>query len=29
MYQELSTLRQKMNGVQHYEPTGDEQFPGS
>jgi hypothetical protein len=28
MYHELSTLRQSMNGVQHYEPTGDEVFPG-
>jgi hypothetical protein len=28
MYYELSTLRQKMNGVEHYEPTGDEVFPG-
>jgi hypothetical protein len=29
MYKELSTLRQTMNSVQHYEPTGDEAFPGS
>jgi hypothetical protein len=29
MYYELSRLRQKMNGVEHYEPTGDEVFPGS
>jgi hypothetical protein len=29
MYKELSTLRQRMNGVQHLEPTGDEEFPGS
>ena len=29
MYYELSKLRQTMNGVQHYEPTGDEEFPGS
>jgi hypothetical protein len=29
MYKELSTLRQTMNAVQHYEPTGDEAFPGS
>lgn len=28
MYQELSALRQEMNGVQHYEPVGDEVFPG-
>jgi len=21
-------VRQTMNGVQHYEPTGDEVFPG-
>jgi hypothetical protein len=26
MYQALSALRQEMNGVQHYEPTGDEVF---
>jgi hypothetical protein len=26
---ELSRLRRQMNGVQHYEPTGDEAFPGS
>lgn len=29
MYHELSRLRQTMNAVQHYEPTGDEVFPGS
>jgi hypothetical protein len=29
MYKELSTLRQRVNGLQHYEPTGDEAFPGS
>jgi hypothetical protein len=29
MYFELSRLRQQMNGVEHYEPTGDEEFPGS
>jgi hypothetical protein len=29
MYRELSRLRQEMNRVQHYEPTGDEVFPGS
>jgi hypothetical protein len=29
MYKELSTLRQTMNGAEHYEPTGDEVFPGS
>jgi hypothetical protein len=29
MYYELSRLRQQMNGVEHYEPTGDEEFPGS
>ena len=29
MYTELSRLRQRMNSVQHYEPTGDEVFPGS
>jgi hypothetical protein len=29
MYKELSALRQKMNDVQHIEPTGDEVFPGS
>lgn len=28
MYWELSQLRMKMNGVPHYEPTGDEVFPG-
>jgi hypothetical protein len=29
MYSELSHLRQRMNGVDHYEPTGDEVFPPS
>jgi hypothetical protein len=29
MYSELSRLRQRMNSVEHYEPTGDEAFPGS
>ncbi len=29
MYYELSLLRQKMNDVEHYEPTGDEVFSGS
>jgi hypothetical protein len=29
MYSELSRLRQQMNAVEHYEPTGDEVFPGS
>jgi hypothetical protein len=29
MYYELSRLRQQMNAVEHYEPTGDEVFPGS
>jgi hypothetical protein len=29
MYGELSRLRQQMNRVEHYEPTGDEVFPGS
>ena len=27
MYYELSRLRQQMNAVEHYEPTGDEAFP--
>jgi hypothetical protein len=27
LYKELSTLRQTMNHVDHYEPTGDETFP--
>ncbi len=27
MYKELSTFRQSMNGVQHYEPNGSETFP--
>jgi hypothetical protein len=26
MYSELSRLRREMNGVEHYEPTGDEVF---
>jgi hypothetical protein len=26
MYEELSRLRQRQNGVEHYEPTGDEVF---
>jgi hypothetical protein len=26
MYYELSQLRQRMNQVEHYEPTGDERF---
>jgi len=26
MYSELARLRQEMNGVEHYEPTGDETF---
>ena len=29
MYWALSRLRQEMNGVEHYEPTGREEFPGS
>jgi hypothetical protein len=29
MYSELSHLRQQMNGVEHYEPTGDEVFPAA
>jgi hypothetical protein len=29
MYAELARLRQTMNDVQHYEPTGDEEFPWS
>ena len=29
MYYELSRLRQAKNDVEHYEPTGDEEFPGS
>src|SRR5262245_14575779 len=28
MYHELSLLRQRMNDVRHYEPTGDEVFSG-
>jgi hypothetical protein len=28
LYKELSTLRQTMNHLEHYEPTGDETFPG-
>jgi hypothetical protein len=27
LYKELSTFREKMNGVQHYEPNGNETFP--
>ena len=26
MYSEMAKLRQEMNGVKHYEPSGDEQF---
>lgn len=26
MYSEMAKLRQEMNGAQHYEPTGDEEF---
>jgi hypothetical protein len=29
MYKTLSTLRQSMNSVQHYEPNGSETFPDS
>jgi hypothetical protein len=29
MYAELAELRQRMNAVQHVEPTGDEEFPGA
>jgi hypothetical protein len=29
MYAELAELRQRMNSVQHVEPTGSEEFPGS
>jgi hypothetical protein len=29
LYKELSTRRQAANRVEHYEPTGDEVFPGS
>ena len=29
MYAELAQLRQRMNRVEHVEPTGDEEFPGS
>lgn len=29
LYSELARLRQSMNHVEHYEPTGDETFPGS
>jgi hypothetical protein len=29
MYWELARLRQRMNSVEHVEPTGDEIFPGS
>jgi hypothetical protein len=28
LYWELSQLRQQMNHLEHYEPTGDETFPG-
>jgi len=28
LYWEMSQLRQRMNNVAHYEPTGDEVFPG-
>jgi hypothetical protein len=28
MYTELAALRQRLNDVEHYEPTGDEVFPG-
>jgi hypothetical protein len=27
MYKELSTYRQSMNNVQHFEPNGSETFP--
>jgi hypothetical protein len=29
MYWELARLRQRMNAVDHVEPTGDEIFPDS
>jgi hypothetical protein len=29
MYYELAKLRQRMNSVEHVEPTGEETFPGS
>jgi len=29
LYKELSTFRQRMNGVTHYEPNGKELFPDS
>lgn len=29
MYEELARLRQRMNQVDHVEPTGEERFPGS
>jgi len=29
MYKQLSTFRQSMNGVQHYEPNGSETFPAA
>jgi hypothetical protein len=29
MYGELARLRQQMNAVEHYEPTGDESFTGA
>jgi hypothetical protein len=28
LYYELSRLRQRMNSVEHFEPTGDDVFPG-
>ena len=28
MYKTLAELRQRVNGDPHYEPTGDETFPG-
>ena len=28
LYEELSSLRQRMDGARHYEPAGDEEFPG-
>jgi hypothetical protein len=28
MYKTLAELRQRVNGERHYEPTGDEVFPG-
>jgi hypothetical protein len=29
MYAELAAFRQRMNSVQHVEPTGSESFPGN